>query len=716
MSRPALPSCLLPALLAAAPGPAGAGEKTFRAGAAVADVSPERFPVIVNAMFEERSADRAADPLGVRSLVLDDGAARVAIAVVDTCMMGRDLCDEAKELAAKETGIPTDRMLVSATHTHSAPSAMACLGSRMDPEYRRLLPPRIARAIGEAAAALEPARVGWTAVRAPGFTHNRRWILRPDRMGTDPFGERTVRANMHPGHENPDAMGPSGPADDELAMLSVVSSEGRPIALLANFSMHYYGSPLLSSDYFGRFCGHLARLAAPGEPPAGTRPFVDIMSQGTSGDLMWMDYSRPRKEIGYDAYALELARIAHEAWRKVEHRPWAELAMGEAKLSLRRRTPGERRLVWARELAAKIGERLPRGLPEIYALEQLYLHDEPRRELKLQALRVGDLGIAAIPCEVFAITGLKLKAMSPLAPTFTIELSNGGEGYIPPPEQHRLGGYTTWPARTAGLEVDAEPKIVEEVLRLLEAVAGKPRREPREDLGPLAKAVLERKPLAFWRLGELGGAAARDASGNGRGAVYDRDFAYYLDGPDPAGFSASHRNPCVHLAGGRLKAHLPGLGDAYAVELWFWNALPADARPVTAYLLSRGKDGAAGTPGDHLGIGGTASSQGRLFVYNGDALGGTLAGKTPIALRTWHRVLIVRDGRKVSVWASSSVAQTLDGAAEPELAGELEPGCPADEPHLSFGARSDGFAPLEGKIDEVAVYGRALTAEEAPGR
>jgi hypothetical protein len=57
-----------------------------------------------------------------------------------------------------------------------------------------------------------------------------------------------------------------------------------------------------------------------------------------------------------------------------------------------------------------------------------------------------------------------------------MELANGAEGYIPPPEQHRLGGYTTWPARTAGLEVEAEPKIVGALLKLLEDVSGKQRR------------------------------------------------------------------------------------------------------------------------------------------------------------------------------------------------------------------------------------------------
>ena len=79
--------------------------------------------------------------------------------------------------------------------------------------------------------------------------------------------------------------------------------------------------------------------------------------------------------------------------------------------------------------------------------------------MKLQAIRIGDLGIAAIPNEVFALTGLKIKAMSPLPMTFTMELANGSEGYIPPPEQHKLGGYETWRARSSYLEVDASNRI-----------------------------------------------------------------------------------------------------------------------------------------------------------------------------------------------------------------------------------------------------------------
>jgi len=417
--------------------PSGAAEKVFQAGAYTMDITPTNFPVLVNAMFTERTATQAVDPLNARCLVFDDGTNRIAIAVVDSCMLPRELIDSAKELASKQTGIPVDRMLISATHTHSAPSAMGCLGSRADTNYARFLPGRIAAGILHAAHNLAPARIGWTVVQDWEHTHNRRWIRRPDRLLTDPFGTQNVRAHMHPGHESPDVIGPSGPVDPDLSVISIQSPTGRPIAVLANYSMHYYESPLVSADYYGRFASHIARLRGADSRDPG---FVGIMSQGTSGDLMWMDYSKPRKVIGYEAYAEALAREVHEACASIQYQDRVPLVMREAKLTLGFRTPDAKRLEASRKIAAELGGRLPQTLPEVYALEQIYLHDRPTAELKLQALRIGSLGITAIPNEVFAITGLKIKAQSPLQPTFNIELANGAEGYIPPPEQHKLGG------------------------------------------------------------------------------------------------------------------------------------------------------------------------------------------------------------------------------------------------------------------------------------
>jgi hypothetical protein len=444
----------------------------FRAGAHAVDISPTGFPVRVNAMFTERSADKVTDPLFAKALALDDGTTRLVICVVDTCMMPRDLIDRAKAEASKATGVPVERMLVSATHTHSAPSAMGCLGSRVDPGYAAFLPGRISAAIIGAVERLAPARIGWAQAEDWEHTFNRRWIRRPDRMLTDPFGERNVRAHMHPGHESPDAVGPSGPVDPQLSVLAVQRADGKPLALLANYSQHYYGSPLLSSDYYGRFARHIATLLGADDS------FVGIMSQGTSGDQMWMDYGALKNEIGYDAYAKAIAERVAAMVKPMTWHESAPLQMAERKLELGYRVPDGKRLAWAREMAAKLGDKLPQAQPEIYALEAIHLHERPRTELRIQALRIGDLGIAALPNEVFAITGLKLKRHSPFPATFNIELANGAEGYIPPPEQHRLGGYTTWAARTAGLETNAEPRIVETALALLEDVAGRPTHGP----------------------------------------------------------------------------------------------------------------------------------------------------------------------------------------------------------------------------------------------
>ena len=112
-----------------------AAESVFRAGAHAVDIAPTNYPVRVNAMFTERSADKVVDPLFAKALALDDGSTKLVLSVVDTCMIPRDLADRAKVAAQELTGVPKDHLLVSATHTHSAPSAMGCLGSRADPGY-----------------------------------------------------------------------------------------------------------------------------------------------------------------------------------------------------------------------------------------------------------------------------------------------------------------------------------------------------------------------------------------------------------------------------------------------------------------------------------------------------------------------------------------------------------------------------------------------------
>src|SRR5262245_18682628 len=124
---------------------------SLRAGTATIYVTPEKFPVLVNGMFTERDATAALDRLHARALVLDDGSTRLAIVVVDSCMMPREFLDKAKELASKPSGIPVENMCISATHTHSAPAVMGCLGCDADPVYTPFLQTQIVRAITQAA-------------------------------------------------------------------------------------------------------------------------------------------------------------------------------------------------------------------------------------------------------------------------------------------------------------------------------------------------------------------------------------------------------------------------------------------------------------------------------------------------------------------------------------------------------------------------------------
>ncbi len=664
--------------------PASAEE--LRAGASLVDITPLEFPVIRNGSFLEGQITLATEKLHARCLALDDGDTRLAMVVVDSCMIPRTLCDAAKALAERTTGLAKDRILISATHTHSAPSVMNfCLGSRADPGYTAFLLPKLVRAIELAVTNLRPAEAAWASVDAGDYTHCRRWITRADAMQEDPFGERTVRAMMHPGYQSPRFVGPSGPADPWLSFLSVRTIDGSPLALLGNFSMHYFsGHAGASADYFGVFCRELAgRLAAADD----NENFVGILSQGTSGDLWWADYARPKIERDIKSYASELVDLVMEAYGRANHESDISLAMAEKRFVLGRRTPDEKRLAWAREMLQGMAGRRPKNRPEVYAEQAIYLHENPTEEVVLQAIRVGELGIAAMPNEVYALTGLKVRYQSPLATTFTVSLANGAAGYIPPPEQHALGGYNTWPARTAGLEVEAEPKIVEGVLTLLEEVSGRPRRLYVEPKGAYATAVLASEPHFYWRLGELGGRHLLDATPHARHGKVVGDVAFYLSGIDDAASSAGkYASRCLHLAGGHLSGEMGQTGDQSTVTLWFWNGIPNDLQATTGVLVEAG--------GLTLGIAGKGEHAGRLFV-SGEGLD-LLHGESVIEQGRWHHVALVRDASRIRAY--------LDGSPEVEIDETLE----LSEEKGRVITVGRGF---QGKVDEVAVYDRSLSVE-----
>jgi len=681
----------------------------FKAGAAIVDVTPPTFPVLVNGGMLSRTADKVKTKLNARAIVLDDGQERLAILVVDSCMMPRPLLDDAKQLASQRTKVRAERILIAATHTHSAPSCLACLGTNADPNYVPFLREKLAQAVVAAEANLESARVGWAVGNAAEYTALRRWIRRPDRIAQDPFGNKTVRANMHAGRNWDDVTGESGPEDPDLSLISLQATDGRPIAVLANFSMHYFGDQALSADYFGLFSeglkAHLAESSDKEHPP-----FVGMMSHGCSGDIWRRDYKKPissgEEDHTIEGYTEELLKIALNAYDTIEYLEHADIAMAEARLHLQYRVPDQQRLEWAHRVVEAMGDRQPKNTTEVYAREQIVLHERQSTEIVVQALRIGDIALATTPTETYALTGLKLKLQSPLRKTMVLDLANGGDGYIPPPEQHLLGGYNTWAARSAGLEVQAEPKITEAILQLLEKVANQPRRVFQQSQGPTCQALLETKPVAYWRLDEFAGSRAVDSSGHECDASYEPGVVFFLEGPRSNLFcTAGEKNRAAHFAGGRLQARIAKLGDRYSVSLWFWNGMPLDARPIAGWMFSRGRNHGLGPRGDHLGLGG-ASHAGKLIFLHGDdnAQNVPLVGRSHIPRWSWNHVLFVRDGQAVRIH--------LNGNAQPEIEATSSTEVPNQFERLFFGGRCDNQSNWEGRLDEIAVFDRALSAAD----
>ncbi len=667
----------------------------LRVGAAIVDITPEHFPVYINGGMTARRGEPRN--INARALVLDDGQIQLAIVVADSCMLPRELIDAAKALAKERTKIPVDRMTIAATHTHSAPSAMGALGTPADESYLPLLRLRLADAIVKAQSSLQPARVAFASVAAPEFTAVRRWILRPDRIGTDPFGDRTVRATMHAARGNlADVTGESGPEDPDLALLVFQTPAGHPLALLANFSMHYFGGGG-AADYFGEYCSTLERHF---QVQAGgvTDPVV-IMSHGCSGDIWRMDYRTGESIEPFDRFVSGLVDRTIVAVDSISGYRDTELSMAEVRVPIGYRIPNAARLAWARDVAEKLAGKLPQTQPEIYALEQIYLHEKQSTEVVLQAIRIGDIAIATTPNETYALTGLKLKRQSPAVHTMVIELANGGDGYIPPPEQHWLGGYNTWGARSAGLEVNAEPIIVEADLQLLEKVCSAPRRRLTPIESAMARDIRGLDPLGYYPLDEMAGPIARDAGGSGNDAIYEDGIVFFLEGPTGSRFcDGAEINRAAHCAGGRISSRLPMRSGEYTVSLWCWNGLASEARPLSGWLFSHDWPHGTSPAGIHIGLVATGATTGRLVLQLGvDRHHGT----THLDRWRWHHVAFVRSGDAWQVFVDGSLDASGTGVA---AAGRGD--------QVFFGGRSDGVDSWEGRLDEIAVFGRALSYAE----
>ena len=448
----------------------------FRAGAAAVDITPKEFPLNMPGGFSAHMAESAHDPLHARALVFDDGATTLAIVVVDSLAVAPETCCDAKALASARCGIKPERILICGTHTHSAPNSNSTGAPSPAVAYRKVLVEGIAESIVRAQGALQPAAVGVATHPLPDEVFNRRWFLKPGKMPLNPFGKMD-QVKMNP-PTGPDVLDrPAGPTDPDITVLSVQNAKRRPIALLANYSLHYVGAipkAQVSADYYGEF----ARLMP--SRVNGDANFVAILSNGTSGDINNIPFNvtRPPREP-FEQVRIVAQKAADTAWfalRKIEkHDPNVRLGMVQREVTLKYRRPTDEQLSAAKAVLAikdkAEREKLP-NLAESYARSTLAAAERKEEAVNVivQAIRIGDFAICTLPFEVFCETGLDLKKRSPFPHTMVMSIANGRQGYLPTPEQHKLGGYETW-LGTCSIQEDASVILTNNLLDMLAELA-----------------------------------------------------------------------------------------------------------------------------------------------------------------------------------------------------------------------------------------------------
>jgi neutral ceramidase len=453
----------------------------LQVGTASVDVSPTVTP------FQLRSGKSSYvhDPLHVRAVAFESGEGRAVICLIDAIGIGRDMSDIAKARAAERTGWKAECMLVCATHTHTAPKGGEGMPGRE--AYEKLKYEKLEEAIVQAIQSMEPARVGFSSEDEPSEVRNRRWFLQPGTMPPNPLGEQDqVKTNANRNH----LVKPAGPIDPEICVIDVRTNRNKPLALIANYALHYVGGVpkkvdengrevgMASADYFGEFSRIMPFRIGGVNPPDN---FVAMMTNGASGDINNLVFTGSRAPRSpFEQIRIVASKAADASWRavkKIENYDTKPLiATRQREVDLPYREPNEREISLAKGLLNRTRQEREainsRTTSVATRVIEYAKPEHPRTEpVLIQAFRIGDQAIVSMPFEVLVEIGLEIKKKSPFKRTFLISMANGGYGYLPPPNQHKLGGYETW-LGTSRFQPQSSDILIKNLLEMLEELKG----------------------------------------------------------------------------------------------------------------------------------------------------------------------------------------------------------------------------------------------------
>lgn len=375
--------------------------------------------------LEERKSEGIGDPLYAKALVVESGEIALVFVTIDGLYIPSRETGRIRERLLRYTGIPAERIMVSATHTHTgAPVRVGLDGSRHE-EYLACMADRAADAAIIAYNNRQPARIGWGAGQVGDISFNRRFWMKNGALRTNP------------GCLNPEIDRPAGPIDPEVSVLRIDSLDGRPIGVLTGFACHT--DTVGGTRYSGDYPAVLSRAL---KETLGEH-VVSLFMLGACGDINHCDTSKPKPDDRGAVTRTMGLRLAEEVLRVRERavpQSEAAAAAGRTFITMKLREASAEEI----ERAKRIFDDNITGAERFFADQIMKVKELPggEVELEVQALQLGEVAFAGLPGEIFVRLGLAVKQASPFAHTVVNTLCNGSiYGYVCTEEAYAQGGY-----------------------------------------------------------------------------------------------------------------------------------------------------------------------------------------------------------------------------------------------------------------------------------
>lgn len=403
--------------------------------------------MVISGGIGPRYAEGQEGQLRATAVVLQKpGQTKVALVACDVLFVSRRDVDPALREIARTTGIPFENILVSATHTHHAPSTTVVHGYGREEVFCRRLRAGIVRAVQQADARLQGGgcRLVFHLGEEKTIGANSRLLLSDQTIWW--IGPRD------------DALRPTGPFDPQLPVLGFRGSGGRLRAVIYNHSTHPIGTRrggVRSPSFYGLAAQELER-------ELDTTVCYLGGACGSTHNI---------SGVTTDQAVERLKRAVKDALGRAQPRPVRRLASLKRPFSFRVREFDE-----ATE-DRKVADYCRKRSSEPFVTETINVFREMRKRLApqqgqvrhtwLQAILIGDVAVVGVPAEYFTLLGMEIKRRSPFQYTYIASLANDTIGYLPDREAHRLGGYQTWMGLHSYAEVGTGERMAEEALEML---------------------------------------------------------------------------------------------------------------------------------------------------------------------------------------------------------------------------------------------------------